>query len=543
MLIASWFVDNMQRMLPFLLILLSSTDAFVILSSTKIRCATIPKRSRIVPSLRSTLRNNDVDEKLESSKIAVEALQDLLERQKYQVQDTERLLKRLTSPSENDDLSSILMAEDYGFVSRSEGALFSDLKGGFSSNEEYGPPPNIVKLGTQQFWRNLNAMRGEYEEDKINKEAMQLTPRKEELQAKLDKLTLNSTAIWERELANGPIEAPFLIKIPYLALCYLLDTVFEGRYVPSRFFLLETVARMPYFSYIAMLHFYETLGFWRRSSDVKRIHFAQELNEFRHLLIMESLGGDQAWWVRFLAQHSAIAYYVGLSLLFAASPTLSYRFSELLETHAVNTYGQFMDENEDLLKELPPTWVAVEYYMGASSDPFYAEFQLTKQEGTVSADEIEITNLYSVFENIQSDEAQHVGTMESCLDIEAALRSPSTEKSIIVGMAVLAVIGLALTSGNVEDASNTGVTDTLSGIDLSADAAVSVITNAIDAAAAGVAGIVGFTQQQQPLIDEDEEGNIVKIGTDMLESGAFAAIMGSIEKGVEVVLKLIRVFF
>eukprot|EP00550_Attheya_septentrionalis_P004820 CAMPEP_0198298090 /NCGR_PEP_ID=MMETSP1449-20131203/39630_1 /TAXON_ID=420275 /ORGANISM="Attheya septentrionalis, Strain CCMP2084" /LENGTH=42 /DNA_ID= /DNA_START= /DNA_END= /DNA_ORIENTATION= len=42
---------------------------------------------------------------MESSKIAVEALQDLLERQKYQVQDTERLLKRLTSPSENDDLS------------------------------------------------------------------------------------------------------------------------------------------------------------------------------------------------------------------------------------------------------------------------------------------------------------------------------------------------------------------------------------------------------------------------------------------------------
>jgi ubiquinol oxidase len=292
-----------------------------------------------------------------------------------------------------------------------------------------------------------------------------------------------------------------------------------------------------------MLHFYETLGFWRRSSDVKRIHFAQELNEFRHLLIMESLGGDQAWWVRFLAQHSAIAYYVGLSLLFAASPTLSYRFSELLETHAVNTYGQFMDENEDLLKELPPTWVAVEYYMGASSDPFYAEFQLTKQEGTVSADEIEITNLYSVFENIQADEAQHVGTMESCLDIEAALRSPSTEKSVIVGMAVLAVIGLALTSGNVEDASNPGLTDTLSGIDLSADAAVTAITNVIDAAAAGVAGIVGFTQQQQPpLMDEDEEGNIVKIGTDMLESGAFAAIAGSIEKGVEVVLKLIRVF-
>jgi ubiquinol oxidase len=76
----------------------------------------------------------------------------------------------------------------------------------------------------------------------------------------------------------------------------MLDTVFEGpSSVPSRFFLLETVARMPYFSYISMLHLYETLGFWRRSSDVKRIHFAEEINEFNHLLIMESLGGDQSY--------------------------------------------------------------------------------------------------------------------------------------------------------------------------------------------------------------------------------------------------------
>ena len=78
-----------------------------------------------------------------------------------------------------------------------------------------------------------------------------------------------------------------------------------------------------------MLHLYETLGFWRRSADMKRIHFAEELNEFRHLLIMESLGGDQRWGVRFLAQHSAIAYYIGLCLLWAISPTLSYRFSEV----------------------------------------------------------------------------------------------------------------------------------------------------------------------------------------------------------------------
>ena len=110
-----------------------------------------------------------------------------------------------------------------------------------------------------------------------------MTGNQKSARQKLKQLTLNSTAIWERERSRGPLVAPLVIKLPYLVLCYLLDVVFEGRYVPSRFFLLETVARMPYFSYISMLHFYETLGFWRRSTNVKRVHFAEEWNEVRAL--------------------------------------------------------------------------------------------------------------------------------------------------------------------------------------------------------------------------------------------------------------------
>ena len=113
-----------------------------------------------------------------------------------------------------------------------------------------------------------------------------MTKKQKSARLKLKELTLNSTAIWEREHKRGPLVAPLVIKIPYLVLCYFLDVVFEGRYVPSRFFLLETVARMPYFSYISMLQFYETLGFWRRSTDVKRVHFAEEWNEVR---VMQSV--------------------------------------------------------------------------------------------------------------------------------------------------------------------------------------------------------------------------------------------------------------
>lgn len=126
-----------------------------------------------------------------------------------------------------------------------------------------------------------------------------------------------------------------------------------------------------------VIHRYETLGFWRRSSDVKRIHFAEEWNEFNHLLIMESLGGDQQWWVRFLAQHSAIVYYLVLNHLWALSPTLAYKFSELLEGHAVNTYGQFIDENEELLKSLPPSRAAIDYYSFGFADPLFGEYQTT----------------------------------------------------------------------------------------------------------------------------------------------------------------------
>jgi len=71
----------------------------------------------------------------------------------------------------------------------------------------------------------------------------------------------------------------------------VIDKLYEGRDYP-RFYALETVARVPYFSFLSVLHLYETLGFWRRA-DYLKVHFAQTMNEFHHLLIMESMGGDE----------------------------------------------------------------------------------------------------------------------------------------------------------------------------------------------------------------------------------------------------------
>lgn len=319
----------------------------------------------------------ETDGKLQST---IHALRLQLQRQQEDVEMTQNLLDRLegrkthfTPRSEVKDehlkqlAASLVSGVDYGFESRSEGAKIDDIGG----NLGVGPPANLWKLGWNQFFRNLRAMIGEYEDE----EDLSLSPEQKELHYRLEQLELNSTAIWEAETKDGPIQAPWVIKAPYLVLCWLLDVLFEGKYVPSRFFLLETVARMPYFSYITMLHLYETLGFYRRSADVKRIHFAEEINEYRHLLIMESLGGDQQFWVRFTAQHSAIVYFFVLCTLWMISPSLSYKFSELLETHAVNTYGQFLKENEEELRTLPPTLAAIEYYSFGAADPFYGEFQ------------------------------------------------------------------------------------------------------------------------------------------------------------------------
>ena len=181
------------------------------------------------------------------------------------------------------------------------------------------------------------------------------------MREQLASLTLSNDAVWERENSREQVRAPWVIKGPYLVLCLLLDTLFDGRPI-ARFWFLETVARMPYFSYISCLHLYESLGWWRLGIQVKRVHFAEEFNEAHHLLTMEALGGDARWRDRFLAYHSAIVYYWLLVLAWVVSPTLAYNFSELIEAHAVDTYEQFLEENEDTLRELPAPPISKYYW-------------------------------------------------------------------------------------------------------------------------------------------------------------------------------------
>jgi ubiquinol oxidase len=51
----------------------------------------------------------------------------------------------------------------------------------------------------------------------------------------------------------------------------------------QKFWVLEVVARLPYMSAISVLHLYESLGLWRAGAELRKVHYAEEVNELHHL--------------------------------------------------------------------------------------------------------------------------------------------------------------------------------------------------------------------------------------------------------------------
>lgn len=124
------------------------------------------------------------------------------------------------------------------------------------------------------------------------------------------------------------------------ALVVVIDALYKDKPY-QRFYVLETVARVPYFSYISALHYLETIG-QKDNIGWLRIHWAEGWNELHHLLIMEELGGSKNWVDRFLAQHTAVLYYWVVVVLYFLQPTLAYNLSEHIEKHAYETYDGFL---------------------------------------------------------------------------------------------------------------------------------------------------------------------------------------------------------
>jgi ubiquinol oxidase len=203
-------------------------------------------------------------------------------------------------------------------------------------------------------------------------------------------------------------------------LVWVINSLYKDRPYP-RFYVLETVARVPYFAYMSVLHLYETLGWWRKA-DWLKVHFAESWNELHHLLIMESLGGNAVWSDRLIAKSAALVYYWIVVGLYLVSPRVAYNFMQQVEEHAYESYDHFLTDQADWLKGQPAPEIARRYYRDGDLYLF-DEFQTAQVPASRRPS---IDNLYDVFVAIRDDEMEHVKTMVACQqpEMDRACLSP-----------------------------------------------------------------------------------------------------------------------
>ena len=127
----------------------------------------------------------------------------------------------------------------------------------------------------------------------------------------------------------------------------ILDFLYKGRDI-QRFWVLETIARAPYFAFLSVLHLRESLGLRTEAHfDLMKEHFAQTVNETEHLTEMESRGGASAWIDRFFAYHLVLVYYWIMVVYYSVLPRYAYHLNSEVELHASTTYAEYLTRHPD----------------------------------------------------------------------------------------------------------------------------------------------------------------------------------------------------
>ncbi|KAK7293588.1 hypothetical protein RJT34_16457 [Clitoria ternatea] len=103
----------------------------------------------------------------------------------------------------------------------------------------------------------------------------------------------------------------------------ILDTLYHDRHY-ARFFVLETIARVPYFAFMSVLHMYESFRWWRRA-DYLKVHFAESWNKMHHLLIMENQWSQ--WAITYVITSKGRFYWFSMKTLVDSRPHIRGRFS------------------------------------------------------------------------------------------------------------------------------------------------------------------------------------------------------------------------
>ena len=125
----------------------------------------------------------------------------------------------------------------------------------------------------------------------------------------------------------------------------ILDLLYRGRDY-QRFWVLEEIARAPYFAFLSVLHFRESMGL--RGPEhlyLMKQHFEQSINETEHLEYMESRGGSAYFIDRFVAKHLVLIYYWVNVFYYWLAPMSAYHLSYEVEVHAATTYAKYLAVN------------------------------------------------------------------------------------------------------------------------------------------------------------------------------------------------------
>ena len=125
----------------------------------------------------------------------------------------------------------------------------------------------------------------------------------------------------------------------------ILDFLYQGRDY-QRFWVLEEIARAPYFAFLSVLHFRESMGLrGPEHIHLMKQHFEQSVNETEHLEYMESRGGNAYFIDRFVAKHLVLIYYWSNVVYYWVAPRLAYHLSYEVEIHAAETYAKYLALN------------------------------------------------------------------------------------------------------------------------------------------------------------------------------------------------------
>lgn len=127
----------------------------------------------------------------------------------------------------------------------------------------------------------------------------------------------------------------------------IIDFLYRNRPI-QRFWLLETIARAPYFAFLSVLHLKESLGL-RGDAHLylMKEHFEQTVNETEHLEEMEARGGSKYWIDRVFAYHLVLLYYWIMVIYYLLNPVSAYHLNAGIEYHATETYLSYFLENPE----------------------------------------------------------------------------------------------------------------------------------------------------------------------------------------------------